>query len=441
MKIEKRKRKNSVESAITPRDMARYIKENAYPNGRLVAYDYNDRVQVYFVSNNNVVSIVNRLEREKKIFELFPNQKSRARSEVDQALLLLLSLEAPFAIDNVAHVAFEDEIEVMTWNRLPFKKAELPSINLEKDIPEFKHFIDHCDDPLALVLWIGSLFDLKSGRQQTLHLHGGGGNGKSVLQAAIESVLGSRAVVRTKADALNSAHFGANLESARLLLFPDENAAGFMSRSSFKVLSEPFLSVNPKFENPKRITAGFKIWITSNSEVEITVSKADQRRLLSISMKEDKNANYRQEWWYNGLLTKGQLIVAYCISEYEKACAHDSSIRSAVPSNTNSTELAISRRYENITQAILANYTLTKENNRDLVRVADLHRTLAAYVGERVGNRTFIAQVREALGRLNVGTHTKSGGILVYTGIKASPTMIDYGNDSKVILFNGAGVI
>lgn len=339
------------------------------------------------------------------------------RREVMKYIMLEVGSTRPVDLRTVQPVAFADEPDVLTWNRLPFRRADLGEVELAS-LPAFAHILSLCDDPDALVLWIGSLLDPRSGRTQYLHLHGGGGNGKSTLFNAIAEVLGERHVVKTRADEFMNSHWGSIVEGARLLIFPDENNPGFFGTGKFKEFTgEETTSVNPKYEKPRSVRLTHKTAVFSNNRVEISTSVADRRRLLSISMADDPDGSVGFRWWYEELRSSGTAILAYCFAEYGRAVAADPSVRAFIPQQSASVQAAIERKYDEILDAIKTHFILTgKEDDR--VDRAEVHRQVCEYMRERPGNRVFMQQVREALTLSGIEEGKRHGNVAVYRGLK-----------------------
>lgn len=375
---------------------------------------------LYEVTPTNVLRAVPDAEVESHIYTINPNLNSRERAEAIKYLKLEVSQTGLIDLAIVAPIAFADEPETLTWNRLAFKRNLLDQVTLD-DIPEFKYILSLCDDPTSLVLWIGSILDPGSGRAQYLHLYGGGGNGKSTLFNALTSVLGQRYVLTASAEEFANTHWGDGLEGSRLLIFPDENNPGFFSSGRFKrITGEEYHTVNPKYKSARKIKLTHKTAVFSNNQVEISINAADRRRLLSISMAADPDPNVGYRWWYEGLRSSGAKILTYCYSEYLKAVEATPSIRAYISQEEKVYEAAMDRKYADILDVLADHYTIT-DDVEDIVTRRDLHDHILEELKER-RSKLLMQQIREALLKLGAQVGFAHGHKAVYRRIKRRST-------------------
>lgn len=385
----------------------------------LVTSDESDTaVALFNRSPDNVLTYYSDKQLELAVYSHSPNLQEKQRREVMKYVKLHTFNTKAIDMSTVAPVAFADEFNTLTWNRLKVSRSQLEQ-GSAKPPKEFEHILSLCDDPKALVLFIGSLLDPHASRAQYLHLHGGGGNGKSTLFAALRDVFGSRYVVSTRADEFMGSYWGDSVEGARILMFAEENSTRFFSSGKFKEFTgEEVVTVNPKFEKPRRIRLTHKTVVLSNNKVEISSSVADRRRLLSISMEDDPDQNLGFRWWYDGLRRGGEDILAYCFSEYLKAVAKEPSVRAFIPQSTNAAEQAIERKYEDFTEAIRDTYEITEDKGDWVLKVTVLDE-VAERLGERRTNPVFKQNLSDALKHLGVSEGKVEGGSKrVFRGIK-----------------------
>jgi hypothetical protein len=251
-------------------------------------------------------------------------------------------------IDEPVPVAFADD-PGLAWHRLSLTREQAGSLTLN-DIPEFAQFCDRInedDGAHCLILWLGSLVDPRSNKAQYIHLQGPGGDGKSVLTTALQTVLKDRCV-RFKAKNMLDNHFGAELEGARLAIIADENNADFVSGGVFKeITGEDFLRVNEKFKSPRVIKLSCKILITSNSEAEIRSSAADIRRLISISLSSPAGQEVESDpEWGARFVASAEKILGFCASIYEEEATKNPYLVKQLPAPKSSTQKAIRKAIE-----------------------------------------------------------------------------------------------
>lgn len=368
---------------------------------------------IYKISREKVVS---RILDQDLYSEIFSDFAIATGSELKQIVAIIAVELTSRATDmtTISPVALKDDPE-LTWNRLTFTKDDIKRIKPE-DVPGFMHFLKLIEDGAdSLVLWTGSLLDPKSSRQQYLHLQSDGGTGKSTFLESISSVFGPEKVLRENSVSFNSQYFGEELEGVRLLAFPDENNTSFFSSGKFKRFTgEDHVTIQRKYRQPRTIKLSHKTMVFSNNEVQITASRADTRRLISVVMKSDIEPEGRKTW-YEDLKFSGDKILAYCHSKYIEALEKNPAIRAYIPSSQDLTKKAIERKYAEILSEFYEKYEVT-EKPEDKIKKSKVHKHIC---DELRASRTSMVldQIKSALKNIGV-LEGREKGVEYYRGIR-----------------------
>jgi hypothetical protein len=206
-----------------------------------------------------------------------------------------------------------DKLGDLAWMRLPFDPdptAECP--------PEFRAILDRTSSPAearSLVLWIGSLLDYESPRKQYVHLSGDGNDGKSTLTNMLVRVFGSRNCAEMRAEDFRDTHATTVLEGARLVIFHDENNAGFMSGGRFKALTgDEMWTINPKGQPRRDITLNCKVIISSNNRPEVHGGKADLDRIVPVYLRSYEGG--QDPGFVSRLYKAKHQVMQFCYAEW-----------------------------------------------------------------------------------------------------------------------------
>lgn len=199
----------------------------------------------------------------------------------------------------------------VTFRRLPFDydpSAVCPEI--------FKEMLDRTSNVEAFVLFIGSLLDARSYRQQYLWLYGEGGNGKGAINQMLFNVFG-KAYYSLKPPTQNDRFWNAKLAGIRVGVFPDCASATYVTSGDFKILcgNDPIdIERKGKDSYTKRIDT--KFIFLSNEMPVLSSEKADLRRaifchLANVEVEEDPN--YDVKIW-----EAAGPFLSFCRSRYEE---------------------------------------------------------------------------------------------------------------------------
>lgn len=186
-----------------------------------------------------------------------------------------LALEDPLDERTIAPVRQLSE-KGYTWRRLPWDFASVAGV----ETPTFDEMMGRTSNALALMAFIGSLFDPKSGRQQYVYLHGQGGNGKGRLAAFLRKVFGGAFRSESFQGKPNN-FWTSGLIGARLVCFPDFEAFDFPNSGFFKMLTGDD-AVRIEQKNRDSFTADLccKFLFLGNDAPGLNESPANRRRAI-----------------------------------------------------------------------------------------------------------------------------------------------------------------
>ena len=403
---------------LTPQQIAtQLICNNEFKNYFLMKTDtpFTLRDSIYFLNDRREISLVsdNQTVHEKIVAPgLTPSHKQGAEV-FDCVKASLNSAGQTISFEDVHSVGYVDD-DYIVWSRKARTRQYLHShLQSHHCVPEFKQFLDRCDDPSAIVHWIGSLMDPHSNRKQYLHLRGDGDDGKSQLSSALLKAFGKQSAIISAKELLSSPYFGADLEGARLGIFSDENDPGFFSSSDFKNLTgDDSRSVKQIYEKKKKIRLTLKILITSNSEVRITDCAADKSRLISVNVKTPSAAEVAADpGWGKRLVASREQILDYCYSHYAHAIKNGIAVNEKIPTSQANTQAAIIRRYSNFEDAFENNFIL---DSKTKVRCSGAHQII---LGNETKSLFKLKELKEFLKLKGVTTSLKDG-INYYQGIR-----------------------
>jgi hypothetical protein len=405
---------------LTPQQIAtQLICNNEFKNYRLMETDapFTLRDPIYFLNDRQEISLASddRTIHEKIVAPgLSPSHRQGAEVfNCVKASLNSAGQTIPF--EEIHSIGYADD-DYIVWSRKTRTRQSLQNhLQSYHCVPEFKQFLDRCDDPMAVVHWIGSLMDPHSNRKQYLHLRGDGDDGKSQLSNALLKAFGKQSAIISAKELLTSPYFGADLEGARLGIFQDENDPGFFSSTDFKNLTgDDSRSVRQIHQAKKQIRLTLKIIITSNSEVRITDCAADKSRLISVNVKTPSAAEVAADpGWGNRLIASREQILDYCYSHYAHAIKNGINVNEKIPTSQANTQAAIIRRYSNLEDAFENKFILDL-NSRDRVRCSGAHEMI---LGNESKSLFKLKELKEFLKLKGVSTSLKDG-INYYQGIR-----------------------
>lgn len=202
--------------------------------------------------------------------------------------------------------------EGLCFHRLPWKYA--PDFDGDKT-PLFNEMMSRISNHVALMHWIGSLFDLEADRQQYVWLYGQGGNGKSALARFISNVFGRACGWQTVPGKGREHFWTMSLQGKRLIIFGDCNNASFPASGFFKSLTGgDLIRMEPKGKEAFSAEIFTKFLFLSNERPNLSSEYADLRRAIYCEMEpipNDPDPTYEERLW-----EEGGAFLSTCIHNY-----------------------------------------------------------------------------------------------------------------------------
>ncbi len=199
----------------------------------------------------------------------------------------------------------------LTYRKLPFDFE--PDPGLERS-PTFKEMLQRTTNGMALMAWIGSLFDPAADMQQYVWLYGGGMNGKSSLGRFLSAVLGGGAR-SVQPPGINDRFWTINLIGKRLVIYGDCNNAKFVTSGLFKSMTGgDAIMAEIKNGATLQVVLKAKHLFFSNKRPGIDAGEADQRRIILCEMapiEGPQDPFYEQRLWEEAPGFLGECVFVY----------------------------------------------------------------------------------------------------------------------------------
>lgn len=202
----------------------------------------------------------------------------------------------------------------LTWHRLPFDLVSGPH-------PVWDEFFERITNPLAVMAYVGSLFDPNADRQQYLWMFGQGGDGKGAFARFLTKVLSQAADWFEVPDKSGDKFWSAGFIGKRLAIFGDCSNFSFPSTGKFKSLTGgDYIRTERKYQEAYAAQLITKFFFFSNDKPLLSSKKADLRRVIyseAKPIKGDVIPNYEDLLWQ-----EGPAFLHSCIELYKSMCPH-----------------------------------------------------------------------------------------------------------------------
>ncbi len=220
--------------------------------------------------------------------------------------------------------AIKSPFPLVTWASDPrpaHHKIEFdpfPVSDLGEAAPLFHEMMSRTTNAAALMVFIGSIFDEQSYRQQYSWIYGGGRNGKGALIRCLGDLLapvhGSE-----ETPSGDAKHWTWGLLGKRLVVFADCNNASFVTSGRFKSLTgDDKIRVEIKRGAILSLDIPAKYMFTSNARPKIQSTTADMRRIIYSYIapvpKENEVDNYEE-----CLQAEFPAFISHCWNRYQEA--------------------------------------------------------------------------------------------------------------------------
>lgn len=198
------------------------------------------------------------------------------------------------------------EPKALSWepDEFAFKKIQ-PNLLVQRKTPTWDEFTSRLDYPELFMAWVWSIIEPSNTVRQVCWIQGGGQDGKSAVQKALESVIGEKQSYSMKKSDLDSQFFLGSVFGKVLISFPDCNYAALLKHDYIKqITGGDSASIERKSEQSKSGTLKAKVFVHSNKPPKINPeSRFQTTRLLRLTLKPtstrdaDFETRLKQEVW------------------------------------------------------------------------------------------------------------------------------------------------
>lgn len=377
---------------------------------RSIAHDAANQLQRFYLVGNsgdsyeptllaftkdNTVRVATRHELVRDLIDGYSMwvTESQIRQNLVTSVINRLADHRTIQLTDIRPFMFKTEKALGTycWHRLSFD----PDIDAP-EVPEYEQMRARCQDAFdAQTQFFGSILDYDFLSEQYLHISGEGNDGKSSLMQAIRNALPPGFATAIQASDLEATHGLAKIEGRRLLVFSEENSAGFMSGGRFKQLTgrDP-ISINPKNQPERECVPNCRVIVTSNSKPTISGKSADARRIIPVFYEKFADGVTSDQGWSSRLKAKGPAILQFCHAQFMRHIKNEGAQRIAPPAETVADLSSMST--ESAVEAELVRLFDPADNEADWSTPGEA----AAHIRRNVKDRILQAQLREHLLKL-----------------------------------------
>ncbi len=166
-----------------------------------------------------------------------------------------------------------------------FKKFDMGTVEAGP-LPTWNEFLSRLDYPNVFCAWVWSLFEPSNNVRQVLWLQGGGNDGKSSVQKALERMFGEQHVYAMKVGDEHEKWFSNSVYGKCLVNYADCSNVHLLRTNSIKQLTGgDTTSIEGKGVNAFRGKIYAKLLVTSNHKPIINPeSSAETSRLIALSV-------------------------------------------------------------------------------------------------------------------------------------------------------------
>jgi hypothetical protein len=260
----------------------------------------NGQSQIFYVSQQNEVqrieytdadalvhALVHRADQWAIIREHFETTPSLAevRGQIGIGPFMVRMLTQHWMYDE--RTRLEAEPKQISWHddEYAYKKMS-PSLLKSGPTPTWDEFTSRLDFPEVFKAWVWSIFEPKNNLRQVLWLKGAGNDGKSSVQKALESVLGSEYCYAMKPGDEGQQWFQRNVFGKVLVNYADCRNIYLINENSIKQLTGgDTTSIEGKGENSFTGKIYSKLLVTSNYSPKINPElQAHTSRLIKLEV-------------------------------------------------------------------------------------------------------------------------------------------------------------
>jgi hypothetical protein len=179
----------------------------------------------------------------------------------------------------------------LSWdaNEYAFKKIDISKI-VPGPTPTWDEFTSRLDYPELFMAWVWSAVEPTNTVRQVCWIRGGGQDGKSAVQKALEHVIGKQQSYSMKRQDLDSQFFLGSVYGKLLITYPDCGYLNLLKHDFInQITGGDSSSVEKKGEQAKSGTLKAKMLVHSNKDPRINPeSRFQTTRLLRLILKETR---------------------------------------------------------------------------------------------------------------------------------------------------------
>lgn len=261
------------------------------PNGSRSLYLVNEQKECTPVEYVDLDSLLDALMVQKEVWQRVRNYWATTPGLEDQRHKFTLSAFLKFIIPNFLLVderfLLDSEPKRFSWETedFAFKKFDMGTVH-EGPTPTWNEFLGRLDYPEVFKAWVWSLFEPTNNVRQVLWMQGGGNDGKSSVQKALERMFGENHVYAMKVGDEHEKWFANSVYGKCLVNYADCSNIYLLRTNSIKQLTGgDTTSIEGKGVNAFRGKIYAKLLVTSNQKPMINPeSDAETSRLIVVTV-------------------------------------------------------------------------------------------------------------------------------------------------------------
>ncbi len=306
------------------------------PNGNRSLYLVSQAQECTPIEWVDIDSLIDALMGQKEIWQRVRNYWATTPHLEGQRNKFTLSVFLKFIIPNFLLVderfLLDCEPKRFSWepDDFAFKKFDMGSV-APGPTPTWSQFLDRLDYPDVFMAWVWSLFEPTNNVRQVMWLQGGGNDGKSSVQKALERMFGEQHIYAMKTGDEHEKWFANSVYGKCLVNYADCSNIYLLRTNSIKQLTGgDTTSIEGKGVNAFRGKIYAKLLVTSNQKPMINPeSEAETSRLIVVTVKQ--LAENSKDAGFEDRLVAEQSAFLHACQERFAACVSKGNNRLELP--------------------------------------------------------------------------------------------------------------
>ncbi len=296
-------------------------------NGSRSLYLVNEARECTPIEYVDIDSLIDALMVQKVVWQNVRNYWATTPHLEDQRHKFTLSAFLKFIIPNFLLVdeslLLDTEPKRFSWEAddFAFKKFDMGTVQAGPT-PTWNEFLSRLDYPEVFQAWVWSLFEPTNNVRQVLWMQGGGNDGKSSVQKALERMFGENHVYAMKVGDEHEKWFANSVYGKCLVNYADCSNIYLLRTNSIKQLTGgDTTSIEGKGVNAFRGKIYAKLLVTSNQKPMINPeSDAETSRLIVLTVKSLPEAA-KDAGFENRLVAEQSAFLHACQVSYQALIA------------------------------------------------------------------------------------------------------------------------